>query len=478
RAKSLNPNSQDTIPNSLSIGWMVRVAQLLREEGLDASSAHLIEAVRLAEALAALRDRSLPGLPELNEATQTVLCMGSNLPMDLIHDQLIVGERLGAVPDETPMVPLHRDLQRQQKRLRLPMEAIEKIYELDLRKENDLARSHLLHRLELLGIPWGTPQPASGKGTFKEGWRVQWQPEFAVKLIEAGIWGNTILDAATALARHSAQKATELPALTRLLARVLLADLPDAVGYLMSRLQTEAALNSDIAHLMDALPPLVNVLRYGNVRQTDTSMVSHVVNGLVARICIGLPAACSFLDDDAAAQMYERLNQVHGAIALLHNEDHAASWRQVLIQLADRQELHGLLAGRSCRLLLDANVLDAKETSRRMGLALSIASEPPQAAAWVEGFLKGSGLLLLHDETLWQVLDNWVTQLNSDTFIALLPLLRRTFSTFSTAERRQMGERVRRGNSLLASGAKVAELDRDRATTVLPIVAQLLGLKF
>ncbi|HEV3120401.1 MAG TPA: DUF5682 family protein, partial [Isosphaeraceae bacterium] len=60
--------------------WMTRVARLLREEGLDASSASIIEAVRLAEALAALRGRPLPGLLELNEATRTVLCFGDELP--------------------------------------------------------------------------------------------------------------------------------------------------------------------------------------------------------------------------------------------------------------------------------------------------------------------------------------------------------------------------------------------------------------
>ena len=482
--------------NEVAIRWMAKVAQLLREEDLDASSANLIEAVRLAESLAALRDRSLPGLAELNEATQTVLCFGSDLRMRLIHEKLIVGDRLGEVPDETPMVPLQQDLLRQQKRLRMPAEATEKTYELDLRKENDLARSHLLHRLRLLGIPWGEPpltkggqllppqpplakggQRGGSKGTFKEHWRVQWQPEFAVKLIDAGIWGNTILDAATASTRDAAEKAAELPVLTRLIDQVLLADLPDAISYLMIRLQAEAAVHSDVAHLMEALPPLANVLRYGNVRKTDTSIVSHVVDGLVARIFINLPGACSSLDDEAAAQMYERLNQVNGAISLLKNEEHVASWRQVLTQLADKEgNLHNLLAGRSCRLLLDAGVFNADEAARLMGLALSTATEPPQAAAWVEGFLKGSGLLLLHDDRLWQVLDSWVTQLNSDTFTALLPLLRRTFSTFSAPERRQMGERVKRGDSRLAAGVEEREFDERRAETVLPIIAQLLGV--
>jgi hypothetical protein len=206
--------------------------------------------------------------------------------------------------------------------------------------------------------------------------------------------------------------------------------------------------------------------------------VSHVVDGLVTRICIGLPGACFSLDDDAAAKMYERLNQVNSAISLLQKEDHVTSWRQVLTQLADKEgDLHNLLAGRSCRLLLDAGVFDAEEAARRMRLALSSATEPPQAAAWVEGFLKGSGLLLLHDDKLWQVLDSWVTQLNGDTFIASLPLLRRTFSSFSAPERRQMGERVKRGELQLANGVEARNFDQRRAETVLPIIAQLLGVK-
>ena len=50
----------DNLQSMISIRWMTRVAHLLREQDLDASSAHVIEAVRWAESLAALRDRPLP----------------------------------------------------------------------------------------------------------------------------------------------------------------------------------------------------------------------------------------------------------------------------------------------------------------------------------------------------------------------------------------------------------------------------------
>src|SRR5215213_8789426 len=325
-------------PTEVAVRWMARVARLLREKDLDASAAHVIEAVRLAEALAALRDRPLPGLPELNEASQAVLCLGAELPMRLIHQQLIVGELLGAVPNATPLAPLQQDLAREQKRLRMPAEASWRDYDLDLRKPNDRDRSHLLHRLGLLGVPWGALQRSGGgsKGTFHELWRVQWQPELSVALIEAGAWGNTIADAAAAFARAAADKAADLPALTGLIDQALLADLPDAIAYLMRRLQDEAALASDIAHLMDALPALAGALRYGNVRQTDAAAIAEVVDGLVARICIGLPPACTALNDDAAEAMFARLLAVNGAVALLQNAEQRAAWQASLHRLADQ----------------------------------------------------------------------------------------------------------------------------------------------
>ena len=458
-----------------AIRWLTKVARLLRKEDLDASSASVIEAARLAEALAAVRDAPMPGLEELTEATRTVLCFGDETPLKLIHRQLIVSDRLGKVPAETPLVPLQQNLQQLQKRLRLKPEAEDRLVTLDLRKELDLKRSHLLHRLLFLNIRWGRPQKTSGKGTFKEAWKLCWEPELSIAIIEANRWGNTVEAAAESFAIQTASEATNLPRLTQLLDQILLANLPNAVAHLLQQLQSVAAIASDTTHLMAALPPLANILRYRDVRQTDSAIVAQVVDSLIARICIGLPGACASLDDNAAAKMLEAIEQTHSAIKLVQKENHAKTWSAVLLLLCDRTNLQGLIAGRCCRLLLDEGSLQSKETARRLGLALSTASEPVQAAAWVEGFLQGSGLLLLHDDKIWTVLDNWLTSLSEDAFMALLPLLRRTFSNFAPAERRQMSEKVRRGKSVTAQPVE-SSFDLAAADASLLAVSQLLGI--
>jgi len=115
-------------------------------------------------------------------------------------------------------------------------------------------------------------------------------------VIEAARWGNTVQDAAAALACDAAEHAAALADLTGLLESVLLADLPAASARVAQRLGDLAAVTSDTNHLMDALPPLAKVLRYGNVRQTDSDMVAHLVRALLARICIGLGGATDKVD--------------------------------------------------------------------------------------------------------------------------------------------------------------------------------------
>lgn len=304
------------------------------------------------------------------------------------------------------------------------------------------------------------------------------QPEFVIELISAGRWGNTVEAAASAFAGDRARTADNLKTLVELLDDALLADLPDAVGSLITAIQQHAALGSDVPQLMDALPPLARIGRYGNVRQTDVTIVLTVVDGLLTRICVGIFAAASSFDDDAARQMFGRINGVHDAIGLLQNNAQRDQWLGALSKLADQAGLSALVAGRAVRLLHDAAFWPHEEVGRRLSLALSTGNDPSHAAGWIEGFLSGSGALLIHDEPMWLLVDNWLSELGTDHFAAVLPLLRRTFATFHAPERRQLGERVMRGGRGASAGtAGSGDFDYELADAVLPLLAKILGVE-
>nr|WP_322001068.1 DUF5682 family protein [Rhodococcus qingshengii] len=455
--------------------WLTKVARVLRDEDLPISSAHVIEAVRLADTLAALRSRPLAGLSEVTEATRSVMCDGNDVLLDLITRRLVVGEALGAVPEETPTVPLEADLRARSKTLRLKQQAGAKNLDLDLRRDIDVERSQFLHRLGILEIDWGTPADSEVRstGTFRETWALQWKPEFSVSVIEASLWGTTVAAAATSrVVSKINEPDISLASLIGLLENSLLANLPAALSAVLESVKTVAALDHDVSHLMAALPTLTRTLRYGDVRGTDVSALVDVADSLLIRICTGLAVAVTGLDDPSAEELRDHLDKVHSAIMVRDDRDASARWLQTMAGVIDRDDVNGLLVGRMVRLLRDSGSITETAAAQRLSRALSVGSTPTAKAGWVDGFLGGGGLVLVHDRALLTLIDTWVRQLREQDFIDTLPLLRRTFGAFEAGERRAIGQAVRGGRRVETT----VETDARRGRAAMAVVADILGV--
>ncbi len=462
-----------TAPDQPVTRWLTAVAHVLRSRDLPVSTAHVIDAVRLADSLAALRGRPLAGLAEVDEATRAVLCEGDEVSARYVTDHLVVGERLGDVPDDVPTVPLEADLARTCRSLRIKREATARVVDLDLRKPHDLSRSRLFHRLRLLGIDWATPARGEVRnvGTFRETWSLAWRPELSVALVEAAAWGTTVAAASSARVDRVAATAG-LAELTLTLEACLRADLPESFAALLRALDEQAALDADVLHLMEALPALVRAQRYGDVRGTDASALARVGEAMVLRICTALPQAVTSLDDDGAALLRRHLDAVHAAVTLV--DVSVDRWLATLAGLVDRADVNGMLVGRMVRLLRDAGRLD--DAPVRLERALSVGVPAPQKAGWVDGFFADGALLLIHDHDLLGLLDTWVAGLGEREFVDVLPLVRRTFGSFSDAERRAIATRVRTSGAA-PTADEADDVDERRGLVALGTVAEILGVR-
>jgi hypothetical protein len=301
-----------------------------------------------------------------------------------------------------------------------------------------------------------------------------------VSLVEASVFGSTVETAATAKVVSQAQSA-DLAELTATLDAAILAELPEAIDGVLERVQEKAALSADVRLLMAAIAPLARTTRYGSVREVPTAHLVRIIDGLFERIVIGLAPACVSLDDPAAAQMLDAIVRVHESVALLDRAEQRAEWTLALRSVLGREATHGLVRGGVCRLLVEQKTIGQEELERLARLALSPANPPGQAAAWVEGLLRGSALLLLHHDGVWSALDQWLASLPEDTFVEMLPLVRRAFASFGAGERRQMGDRVKRlgaGGQPAATAQLVPDdFDPARAALVYPVLSQILGVE-
>jgi len=314
---------------------------------------------------------------------------------------------------------------------------------------------------------------------------LQWRPDLALRVITAAMWGNTVRDAAAAFTADSATRAATLPELTALIDRAVLADLPEAVPSILERIESLSAQGSGhahIAHLLATLPPLANALRYGGLRHTAEHLpqLRQVFDRLLTRACLGLPRVCASLDPDAAAEMVERLSAGAGAVRLAEGDEAAGQWSEALGALADRRGIHGAVAGRATRLLHDAGALRSDGVGLRLERALSGSSvaEARYSADWLDGFLRDSGLLLVHDARLWAEVDGWLGALANERFVEVLPLLRRTFSDYPEGIREQLQRRAGANvpDPTRPEGGQ-ADFDSARGAAAVAVVGRLLGIQ-
>ena len=128
------------------------------------------------------------------------------------------------------------------------------------------------------------------------------------------------------------------------------------------------------------------------------------------------------------------------------------------------------------RLLYGRGAYDAERTAAAFGRALSSSVPVPQAGAWFEGFIDGAGEVLLADDALFATVDEWLARQSEETFMELLPLLRRSFAGFDASTRRSLLERVKqsgRAKTALSSDDPRAAAAFARAV---PLLKTILGV--
>ncbi len=466
------------LTEDVEIGWLSTIAETFREDGVDISTAHVLETYRLAHALAALRNKAQISLAELSEAVHTVMCMGDSIFFELINQKVIVGEKIGSLPEDLPKVPLQMDFESIAKKLRLKFEATRKEVKLDLRTPAGLKKSIFFHRLELLDINWSTKAFARNKGTFKEIWKLKWNPQMQIALIDKAFYGNTVEEASLNLVAVKMKEMSRISDLVELVQFCIPAELFPSIDQLLTKISNESAISSDSKDLMNAIPGLVDIVKYGNVRKTDVTQIEQIVNRLFSKVCITLANTCYGLDEENSNELFNLIGKVDTAVKILEDDSLYNQWFKALRKILTTPGIHNVIVGCTVRLLLDNEQLKEGEADNLFSYYLSASNPPAEVAAWVEGFLKGSGLILIYDNRIWNLIFEWVDSVQRETFVELLPVLRRAFSRFQFGERRQIGEKVKHGlveDDQTTNKEEDTLFDEALGASILPFIAKQLG---
>lgn len=455
----------DVDGEKITIDWLSQFAHALRQAGHDASSAQIIDAVQLIQALLQLRGRRIPDLEDLFEVIRSVLNHGLDLPQPVLA-KLLEDEQLGQVPDELIELPIQKDFLQQVKHFRLKLEAPHRDITLDLREAFDLAKSQFLHCVKLLGLAWAELTSTGAKqGNFKEIWQLSWQPESSLYLNEMSLWGNSIQLATQSYLENQIKQCEDVAQIAQLIENILLSGLDQSLNLALDKLNELTTQHQDPSIILATLKPLITAIRYGSVRQFSMQHLHQLVEHLAIRLMLSLPNYCVQLNAEMAQQFAQQLQALYELLEQLQKDELQQLWQDTLQQLLYLEQMQGYLHGCCVRLAREQQLIDVEQTQGFLSRALSIGQTADYSAAWFEGFLTHQALLLIHEQSLWDAVSQWVNQLQEQQFIELLPILARTASSFSPAEAQQLIQKVTQKSTTVKQ--EVGALDIARAQMVL-----------
>jgi hypothetical protein len=205
---------------------------------------------------------------------------------------------------------------------------------------------------------------------------------------------------------------------------------------------------------MRAVPPLVNITAYGDVRKTDTELIDNTLFRICERVFAGLPSATGGINEESAVNFYEQTDSFNTALQLWGKltED----WLDTLKKTAFSESTHQILSGQATRILFDAGALTGREMLRQVEFRLNFHAEAQENALWLEGFIGTKPQILIYDDELRDITDTWLLSLDEDNFLLVLPMVRRIFSQTDRTEREKILESIlqRRENKSVSAHRK------------------------
>ncbi len=511
---------QSSQPEQLGYRFLSAVAGRLRARGHIRSSAEVIEAARLAHALAAMHgSATAPTLQDLVDGAVTCLGHGDRALIEQVSEEVAIGAEIGAVPDGVARTSLQEDFYRMFKDLRLEDYLKDKKQTvrgrakegdaavLDLREDRraatpasafrDRSVSIFLHRLGALGIgfaklersgsdPKLAADPVAARSrrlaaenTFKEQWTAQWTPECEIALVENALRGDTIELACSSVLKEKLHLVEDLGDGAQIALQSMLGELQDVMDAAVVRVRELTVGDGGFASVANALRKLSDLATYGSVRSLKLETLAPLIEQLFLRATLLLPDAVR-CDDDSSRIHGTAISDIQW-VALTadptKNVLNIERWWAALATVTDDPFAHGYCAGTALALLLEQGQVPDELLDRRLGLRISVANNPGDVAHYFEGLASRNRMSLLHKRSLWRSLHEFVEGLSHEQFVRTAVGLRRAFGSFELGENRRVAEilgEIWGGETAAITRAVETQLSREELAVV---ASELEGLE-
>lgn len=433
--------------------YLSKLSLYQREHGFNCSTAQVIEALQLAQSLAAMHQELVPSLQDLKDAAIT--CMGYGNQAELMEAFMAcdIGTTMGYLPKGMSKTAIQNDFYTQMKTLKLErfntMNA--NTLELDLRENTnvksqdsaflDLRRSCFLHQLRFLNIPFCVLQPNTQQSAdWKEIWECKWSSEAEITLIENSLYGESVAYATQFSIKQKLADASSMNDCAALMEEAFLCGLQESMSHALDAIQTLAIDSSSFEDIVKTAKRLSHMIRFGSLRRMENEAIAPLFHQLFYRAILLCVSSCQ-CDDKVSHTMMESLKTIND-LSIQHDHYMQDEWIHTLQELSQKDDINQLLSGYATAILLERGLLQEDEFQRIVMYHVSHGVPVDIATNWFEGFMMKNHYALIARSFIWKQLDDYIQELEDDDFLRALLYLRRAFSTYSAKEKHEIAQNL------------------------------------
>jgi len=447
---------------------VIDVATALRELGEPLGTAQVLATVEQAMRLAALRGRAWPGRCDILDALTSCLVKdetGLSGNLGAAVASVLAASDVGEVPDGIATPPLVRQVRDRLRAARFIIDdAVEHRVSLDTsRRPRHRERRELLARLRFVGsgfahqISGADLVAGTGMGQFFEEWVYAWTPIVEAALVRAA---QEAPDLDVLVRTRLAERLTgELDAdtLATLVSELAVMGLDTEAGEVCDRLEDRLGRLSDLSELVEALHRLTGLIESTSRLRLDHAVprIRAMVRRGVAMIARLVPDLAGLEDQEAEAAV-DALISVRDLLVRLTAWDHrgggddggkgphaglGAVMREIEALRLSR-DAAAVLVGCATGVAASAGALTGQETRSAVVAHLAVGADPTRAADFIVGLVRTSPDVLLHCPDTVEAVTAALTALDYQAFVAVLPDLRRAFTTLRPIETHRLAGTV------------------------------------
>lgn len=439
------PQWQETAKDLVS-----EFAQKMRAEGHPFNVPAQVELLRIAQSLAHLRGREGITRHDLIDGVRSALIKGEASTNEAWTERLIEflrGTDIGDIPHSAGSPPLVEDVRRLAKQHRFSIEdSLSRKRKLDIRrKPSQLAASRFLHAMSLLDAGFASCELGPDFITnhradllFEE-WSYAWSPTVEGILIELSVLGDQINSVCIQkLHRQRIElkqqgKGRDLDALVVLFARGVQAGLGQKLLPYLRELQNDFQENTHFSAVAQALKTLHNIAEASGPMGIPPELD-------LTETCQQAFARLLYLIDDLPNTpidvMTEQLEALSIMVEMLRSSDmfDVAAFDEAINRIAEQAppaEILGAVLGicvQSDRRKTD-DLLQALN-----GTFFGALADEEQRIGVLRGVLHTVPGLLWRDESILNAVDHFLSSLEEQGFLQLLPHLRLAFTKLNPRE--------------------------------------------